>query len=280
VETPKVIKYLVTACCLLALAGCASANAVPPGKSTKGQAAKEHAFSHALAQGKAALAAKDYQDAYRMFSRAIKLNPANPAGYEGRGTTDYYLGSTSRTYFKQMHADFAQAVRLRSKRSKTTLALDYYNLGLSELLLGHLYHATEDEAVAIQLNHNLIAAYAVAGTAYTYLGSQKHGSIPLYLKKAVQMYNEVVKQDPTDPRGYVNLGIAYANLHTYSAAYKQFTRAILLDPQDAVPWFNRGLVLKEWHKPKRALHDFRKALQFAKNPQLRATLHKLIQEVQ
>lgn len=267
-------KYLLLTICLVALAGCGTKLA--SGSSSHRTARPSRAFKRDLNAGINAMNAKDFANAEVAFTKAIAANPGSAVAREDRGAAEYNLG---RPYFHRMLSDFRRALGLQPARAHAARAVDYYNLGLSELLLGHLTRSTADEGMAIRLDPSLVGPYAAAGSAYAQLGSTKSGSVTPYLNEAVQMDEHVIRLSPQDPRGYVNLGIAYANLHQYRRAEQVLTSAIRMNPSDAVGWFNRGMVFKQAHKNSKALNDFRKALSRATNPQLAAVLHKLITQV-
>lgn len=50
------------------------------------------------------------------------------------------------------------------------------------------------------------------------------------IPKAIEMFNQVIRDDPENPTGYLNLGLAYANLNDWNRAIEWTERAIRISP--------------------------------------------------
>ncbi|KXK05306.1 MAG: ankyrin repeat-containing protein [Acidobacteria bacterium OLB17] len=126
------------------------------------------------------------------------------------------------------------------KAGKYQLAADYYE---------RLAAADPENSV----NHNL-----------------KRGS--LYMdqikdqKKAIEIFELVIKAAPNSPEGYYNRGTAYVKLQEWKKARKDLDKAIELRPTWVEAYLNRGIVLIYMKKLDDAFADFEKGIQL--NPRI------------
>ena len=65
-------------------------------------------------------------------------------------------------------------------------------------------------------------------------------------KKAIEYYTEELKKTPTDVQLRNNLGITYIRLARYDDAFREYQKAIAIDPNYAKAHYNLGLVY--YHK--------------------------------
>ena len=65
----------------------------------------------------------------------------------------------------------------------------------------------------------------------------------------------------------------------YDEAVGEYTVAILLDPEFALAYYNRGLAYEEQGKKAEAIADFEKLLTLTDNPQLREMAREQIEEL-
>jgi tetratricopeptide (TPR) repeat protein len=59
-------------------------------------------------------------------------------------------------------------------------------------------------------------------------------------KRAINDYTRAIELDPEDAMAYNNRGIAYADLGQYKQAIRDYDRAIELNPEYAAAYNNRG----------------------------------------
>jgi tetratricopeptide (TPR) repeat protein len=99
-------------------------------------------------------------------------------------------------------------------------------------------------------------------------------------KKAIDAFDEAIRQDPQDAIAYYNRGVAYnriaqgvtgsgmvragSNISQYQSAIQDFDQAIRLNPQ-ADAYFNRGFAYRNLGQFERAIEEFDEALRL--NPQ-------------
>ena len=77
--------------------------------------------------------------------------------------------------------------------------------------------------------------------------------------KALDLLSKAIELNPTDAINYNNRGVALYKLGRYQQAIKDFNRAIHLDPNDLYAYNNRGNAYYELGKKNRACDDWRKA---------------------
>jgi tetratricopeptide (TPR) repeat protein len=80
-------------------------------------------------------------------------------------------------------------------------------------------------------------------------------------QQAIADYTRAIELDPKDALVYSNRGNAYHDLEEYHRAIEDYTRAIELDPKDALAYYNRGnayCYLKEHH---RAIEDYTRVIE-------------------
>ena len=76
---------------------------------------------------------------------------------------------------------------------------------------------------------------------------------------AIEDYERAIILDPNDAATYFNRGIAYRRKGRYDAAISDFSEAILREPGNGEAYFGRGLVYLEKDEYIRAGYDFQKA---------------------
>ncbi len=66
---------------------------------------------------------------------------------------------------------------------------------------------------------------------------------------AINLYSEVITQDPRNDDTYIKRGSSYLQIGNYDEALKDFTKAIKLNPANASAYYNRAVIytdLKEY----------------------------------
>ena len=83
---------------------------------------------------------------------------------------------------------------------------------------------------------------------------------------SISDFNKAIELDPEDPIPFYNRGLSLLNIEQYKSSFKDFDRAIELDPEDPIPFYNRGLakvILKQYED---ALSDINKAITLDEDP--------------
>jgi tetratricopeptide (TPR) repeat protein len=78
---------------------------------------------------------------------------------------------------------------------------------------------------------------------------------------ALEWANKAIQIDPNDAITWYNKGVALDNLCRYDEAIKSYDRAIQIDPNYADPWYNKGVTLGKLGRSDEAKQYFTKARQ-------------------
>ena len=81
--------------------------------------------------------------------------------------------------------------------------------------------------------------------------------------QAIEMYEQVLEQDPDHAAAHINLGTLHYNRQEYALAEKHYRRAIEVDPRYALAYFDLGNVLDETGRVVEAIQTYTTALQLA-----------------
>ncbi|WP_129633178.1 tetratricopeptide repeat protein [Candidatus Oscillochloris fontis] len=84
--------------------------------------------------------------------------------------------------------------------------------------------------------------------------------------QAVHAYDQALILNPEDAAAYTNRGIARYDQGNLDGAIADYTQALALDPQYAAAYTNRGLIYKRRNEREAAIADFLKARDLFTNP--------------
>ena len=173
---------------------------------------------------------KNFNEAIKIFTEAIELNPENALAYYGRA----YAYDDLEDYQRAIE-DCTNAIQFDSPR----LVDAYNNRGEAYRKSGIYAKAIEDYNKAIELNSNYFRAYSNRGIAYRSLGNYD---------KAFTDYNKAIELNPNYQYAYNNRGWAYYCLKQYEQALKDFDKALELNPNFIIAKSNREACLKAMGK--------------------------------
>ena len=181
------------------------------------------------------------EQAIRVYSEAIELNPKHAKFYYGRASA--YL----------VKADYNRAIRDSDKAIEFNprYAKAYSNRGLAYHGKGDLEQAIRDYNQAIQLNPKDGKAYYNRGRAY----SDRRD-----YNRAIRDLDKAVELDPKNAYAHYNRGLAYQGNGQYHQAIRDFDKALELNPRLALAHKNIGLTLLRQDKAKEAISHYRQAL--------------------
>lgn len=130
----------------------------------------------------------------------------------------------------------------------------YTGRGAAKGNLGDQKGAIADLSQAIALNPRNVRAYAARGSYRADAGD---------LQGAVADLTQSIKLSiaPEDYRAYNNRGMLRDKLKDYQGAIKDYTKAISINPNEALSYSNRGSVYAKLGDKQQALADFGQALQ-------------------
>ena len=84
-------------------------------------------------------------------------------------------------------------------------------------------------------------------------------------QEAVTNFTKAIQIDPNDAMAYYNRGVAYADQKQYDRAIADYGKAIQIDPNYANAYNNRGIAYKNLKQYERAISDYGKAIQIDPN---------------
>lgn len=129
-----------------------------------------------------------------------------------------------------------------------------------------LYRTDQDEKAvevfqeAIKLDPDLAEAYFRLGLAYVAIGKDQEAEDAY--KKAVEKYKKYLAQDgKEDAESHYNAGQAYAGLHLYSEAVREYRQATHLKDDDADMFYDLGTALTKLAQYDEAAAAFSKSLE-------------------
>jgi tetratricopeptide (TPR) repeat protein len=250
-------------------------------------------------RGEAYFAKGDHNRAVRDFSKAIELDPRDAASYLNRGLVfatrndhDQAISDLTRAiqlqptavadaydtrgvvYLRKGDHDRAMADFNRALEFRPRFARTHFNRGLAYQVRGDLDEAIKDFTKAIEFDPRLAVAYLHRGMAYeSYVrarcavGSRRVGESPppcvLSEKydRILLEYSKAIELDPTNALAYYGRGLGYWKIGDYNRAIADTTKAIELDPKGAQNYNGRGLAYHMKGAYELAISDYSKAIE-------------------
>jgi tetratricopeptide (TPR) repeat protein len=154
--------------------------------------------------------------------------------------------------------------KLFSNNADTSVAFQAYQQGLEAISVGNLNLAIETFTEAIRLSPQFAEAYLQRGLAYYELQNYEN---------AITDYNTIIEFNPQSAISYTSRALAYSavlsrdwaapQVETRDQIYADLNKAILLEPAEALYYYNRGVVmssLASGDEPKDNTVDFSEAI--------------------
>ncbi|MFK7949247.1 MAG: tetratricopeptide repeat protein [Saprospiraceae bacterium] len=198
-----------------------------------GQTASEY-----FSQGKTACNNGNYQEALKLFDKAIQLDDNDKYKYNWRGFTKGNLGQ-----YENAIKDYDKTIQIDPNYSNP-----YNGRGLAKHYLKQYEDAILDYKKAIQIDLNHKDSYNNLAFTYNELGD--YDEALKYAKKAIKL-------NSNDGYAYNNLAYAYHKKGNHSEAKTNFDKAINLKNDVFVLYF-RGIYYFDLAKYDLALKDFEK----------------------
>lgn len=110
---------------------------------------------------------------------------------------------------------------------------------------------------ALDISNNNIEALYGLGVAQSILCNTS-GEL---CQKAIQVFDKVIKQDPSYRNAFYNRGTCYLSVKEYQNALRDFNNAIKTNPKDGDYYYNRALLFLELKEPIKACLDLKKSLE-------------------
>lgn len=192
----------------------------------------------------------DFDSAISNYNQALQLDSKDALTYENRG-----IAYSNKSQFDKAISDYTMAINLLPD-----YASPYYHRGNSYSDLGKVDEAISDFEKAIQLKPDYFEAYFNLGSIYF---SIKHDN-----DKALVYFQQALKYNPNDSDTNHAIGLILIRKNQIVPALKYLDNAILLAPQNAEPYYTRGLVYELLGDKEKAQQDFRKVLELTNDVEL------------
>ncbi|WP_426440661.1 tetratricopeptide repeat protein [Bradyrhizobium genosp. P] len=188
----------------------------------------------------AAFHGKDLVRAERLFSRVLKVDPANVAALN---LITIVLMTMERFAEAERHVEKATSLNPNSDVS-------FYNYGLICKRLNKPKRALEQFNKALALNSSVAETWNSRGAVYNELGEHK---------LAVGDFDRAISLNPAFAEAHSNRGNALLMLKRRPDAIVAYDRALSLRPQLAGAWFGRGNALYDLNRYDEAFEAYDKA---------------------
>jgi tetratricopeptide (TPR) repeat protein len=136
--------------------------------------------------------------------------------------------------------------------SGNSLAVIYYNRGLTWYDKSEFDRAIQDYDRAVQLEQNFAQAIFSRGNAYDAEGQYD---------RAIENYDRAISLNPHYAMAFNNRGYVWDEKHSYDRAIEDYDRAIDLNPKYAQAFNNRGVAYLKKGDCNRAIKDFDRAIE-------------------
>lgn len=228
-------------------------------------------------------------EALASYERARNINPKSPDGVGAEVSIHSVKGNlaTRAGQLDEAVAEFEQAIEIQPKNTA-----NYYNLGL-------VYTKKNDLAAAEKTFLKVIALDPAEGEAYLSIGNIQQvtgrdqealqtyealiakgsgqavilGKIRFHLLKGALLkkegnynlaraeFEEVIRLNPKEPRGYLNLGLVHLQRKKPDAAVEAFKKLVELDPSNRQHRVSLANLYQELGRPKEALDLYQALLE-------------------
>ena len=181
-----------------------------------------------------------YKKSVMHYTRALRLKPDIPEGYNNRGNAYYDKGDVDKAI-----EDYNKAIEYNPDD-----ALLYNNRGSVYFDEGSIDKAIEDWNKAVELDPDFAKAYYNRGNASLVKGE---------IDKAIKDYNTVIELDPDNTDAYITRGDAYHEKDDFDRAMEDYKKAIELDPDGADVYVILGKVYLRNGNLDHAIENYEKA---------------------
>ncbi|NTW99748.1 MAG: tetratricopeptide repeat protein, partial [Geobacteraceae bacterium] len=183
---------------------------------------------------------EEFQRAVEMMTRAIGLNPANPAYYSDCGLALLRLNQLEGAL---VHYDKAIAINP--------------GIAITHLNRGNVLHELNQREAALDSYDNAVRLFEKTGGGSGVF--HMTGEVACDrgdFQYAAEMFSRAIKLNPDNAKYYSDYGLALHGLRQLDAAVENFDRAIAIKPMLAITHLNRGNSLKELRRFHEAVESF------------------------
>ncbi|MEZ4883725.1 MAG: tetratricopeptide repeat protein [Chitinophagales bacterium] len=170
---------------------------------------------------------QNYTEALNQYNQSLQINPNYGTVYHRRAITNHFLKNT-----KAAEADYLRAIEMNEEKY-----MSYANLCKIHRMEGDYEQAMKECNAAIE-GGDFVEKHNVYLQRATMLALAKN------YEKALADYNEYLKYETEDGKGYRWRAIAYYELQNYDAAMKDIQSALNLNASDAIAYLYRYRIHK------------------------------------
>lgn len=202
------------------------------------------------------------QRALEQFTKAIELDPELLDAYLHRAIVSYEIGDLAGV-ISDLDSVIGHA---------PDTAAAYYWRSRTYLVMGRADLALEDIDEAIELNPDEPANPLFR--SFIHLCQKEYEAAVEDATRAIQLGFE--------QEGYSNRALVFAKMENYQAAIEDWTRVIALNPDHAIAYCERGILLEKIGQPESALSDLKTGLKNKSQlgESLRVTSETLLDKLQ
>lgn len=189
---------------------------------------------------------KDYKNAIRAFSDAIRLNPKDFNAYNNLGIVYEAIND-----YDKAIAAYKQAVRIKPNYSKAV-----NNIGVVLYKQKKYKEAIEIFKIALKVDPEYNELYSNIGACYNKLKQYEY---------AIENLDKAIELNPNNAGAYTNLGNVYNKMHDYKKAASLHEKSIKLEPNGVNAHSNLGTSYKNLGYTNKAIQSYKKAIQLDPN---------------
>lgn len=181
------------------------------------------------------------------------------AAYFGRGNASRNVGDRHNAA-----VDYEQSLYLDGNNLETYENRGNYRRDRLPISPNNISTATKPESPVGYNNRGIAYSQSlpgIGGIARRQSLSQREQE---KLTRALKDYDRAISLNPNDPVPYNNRGVALANLDQTQAAITAFNEAIRLDAKYADAYYNRGAVYDGLGQKQKAMEDYKRAIELDK----------------
>ncbi len=184
----------------------------------------------------------EYNQAIKLLSQAIRINPEYSSAYNSRGDAYYRLGN-----YEKSQQDSSAAIRNNPNDANA-----YYDRAFSLYLIGEFNGAIIDYNQAIKLNPEYANAYYGRGLTRHEIKEKR---------KAITDFNQAISLNPKFASAYFQRGIVNREIGEKLEAIEDFNKAIQINPQYTESYYERGKTRYALNEKLVAKKDFTKVIE-------------------
>jgi len=195
--------------------------------------------------------------ALELINKAIELSPDIGANYQTKGNVLLMLiepDKACNNYSKAIKNGYKLPNEINDALCKTNKSKDKYIL-LGDILFSMKKHPNAIKSYNIGIKNEKDSTRFYLNRGYSYYKIKKYD-------KAEQDYLQALKlSNPEIDKLYDNLSLLYYEQEEFEQAIEYSTKRIELDPNNHVPYIDRGLCYRKIKKYTKAEMDFNKSLE-------------------